>query len=78
MINNPETNPMNPLNSPMSTSILHHRYKLASLKVLNKYPQWKRTAVLDDLKNSIDNSYTNQYAQDVIVIAENDQISLTE
>lgn len=63
---------MNTKNNP------DNRYKLASLKVLDQYPMWKRSAVLDDIKNRVDNSYTHQYAKDVVSLAENEEISLTE
>lgn len=63
---------MNTKNNP------DNRYKLASLKVLDQYPMWKRSAVLDDIKNRVDNSYTNQYAKDVVSLAENEEISLAE
>lgn len=71
------TNPLTQ-DSMISTPPLNKRYQLASVEVLKAYPPWKKQAVLDDLKNHIDNTYTQGYAQDVINLAEDESVVLAE
>lgn len=65
------TNTMNP-------SILSKRYKKASEQVLEKYPTWKKKALLEDLSNKVDNRFTVEYSQAVVALAENEEISFSE
>lgn len=63
----------------MTTTLpLNKRYQLASVEVMKAYPTWKKQAVLEDLKNNLDTTYTKGYAQDVIDLAENESISFVE
>lgn len=68
------------MDKTMSNSMIlsKDRYKHASNEILSQYPTWKKNAVIQDLQNHINNTYTDQYAKDVILLAENEEISSTE
>lgn len=57
------------------------RYSLASKKVLENLPKWKKHAVLEDLaNNNHDSRIMSEYANEVIRVAEDDKetLSITE
>lgn len=55
------------------------RYKKASEVVLSKFPYWKREAVKDDLLNkNFDSRVMDEFAKEVVAIAEQEILSTTE
>lgn len=55
------------------------RYKKASEVVLSKFPYWKREAVKDDLLNkNFDSRVMDEFAKEVVAIAEQEILSTAE
>ena len=55
------------------------RYQKASEVVLSKFPYWKREAVKDDLLNKNFNSRVmDEFAKEVVTIAEEEILSAAE
>ena len=56
-----------------------NRYQKASEVVLSKFPHWKREAVKDDLLNKNFNSRVmDEFAKEVVTIAEEEILSAAE
>lgn len=55
------------------------RYKQAYNTVFQQLPYWKQQAVIEDAANSNTNSRVMvEFASEVVKVAENEEISLTE
>lgn len=59
------------MKTPKLTKI-KNRYELASIAVLQKLPYWKQEAVKDDVKNRNDSRVMDEYAAEVVKLAESD------
>ena len=54
---------------------MKNRYQSAYDNIYNNYPQWKKTAIREDIKNNYQSGLLTEFIKKVIETAEDDQIS---